>query len=57
MTIQSGPKPVRSWKAQPTAHTPFAGVASYRLLAAGMPNGMLYGPRSPKYKTDGNTQP
>lgn len=36
---------------------PIAGVASYRLLAAGMPNGMLYGPRSPKYKTDGNTQP
>lgn len=36
---------------------PVAGVASYRLLAAGMPNGMLYGPRSPKYKTDGNTQP
>lgn len=36
---------------------PIAGVASYRLLAAGMPNGMLYGPRSPKYKTDGNAQP
>ncbi|MCK6395173.1 DUF799 domain-containing protein [Zoogloea sp.] len=36
---------------------PIAGVASYRLLAAGMPNGILYGPRSPKYKTDGNTQP
>lgn len=36
---------------------PIAGVASYRLLTAGMPNGVLYGPRSPKYKTDGNAQP
>lgn len=30
-----------------------AGVASSRLLSAGHPNGMLYGPRSPKYGTDG----
>jgi hypothetical protein len=36
---------------------PIAGVASYRLLAAGMPNGILYGPRSPKYRTDGNARP
>lgn len=33
---------------------PIAGITSNRLLAAGQPNGMLYGPRSPKYKTDGN---
>ncbi|MBX3680013.1 MAG: DUF799 domain-containing protein [Rhodocyclaceae bacterium] len=26
-----------------------AGVATTRLLSAGMPNGILYGPRSPKY--------
>jgi hypothetical protein len=29
-----------------------AGVTSYRLLNAGPPNGLLYGPRSPKYGTD-----
>ena len=29
-----------------------AGVASGRLLSAGMPNGILYGPRSPKYGKD-----
>lgn len=29
-----------------------AGVASTRLLSAGMPNGILYGPRSPKYGKD-----
>lgn len=28
---------------------PMAGIASQRLLAAGRPNGMLYGPRSPNY--------
>lgn len=28
---------------------PMAGVASQRLLAAGRPNGMLFGPRSPLY--------
>ncbi len=27
-------------------------VASTRLLTAGKPNGLLYGPRSPKYQTD-----
>lgn len=32
---------------------PVAGVTSYRLLAAGKQNGMLYGPRSAKYGTDG----
>lgn len=36
---------------------PVAGTTSYRLLSAGMPNGILYGPRSPKYKTDGNALP
>jgi hypothetical protein len=30
-----------------------AGVTSYRLLAAGRPNGILYGPRSPLYLKDG----
>ncbi|CAG9181633.1 DUF799 domain-containing protein [Cupriavidus respiraculi] len=29
-----------------------AGVASNRLLSAGQPGGILYGPRSPKYSTD-----
>lgn len=29
-----------------------AGVASTRLLSAGTPNGILYGPRSPKYGQD-----
>jgi hypothetical protein len=29
-----------------------AGMASQRLLTGGMPNGLLYGPRSPKYGTD-----
>lgn len=29
-----------------------AGVASSRLLSAGMPNGILHGPRSPKYGID-----
>lgn len=28
---------------------PMAGIASQRLLAAGRPNGLLYGPRSPNY--------
>lgn len=31
---------------------PVAGFASNRLLSGGMPNGVLYGPRSPKYQTD-----
>ncbi len=31
-----------------------AGVTSYRLLAAGRPNGILYGPRSPMYMKDGS---
>ncbi|WP_323121801.1 DUF799 domain-containing protein [Burkholderia alba] len=29
-----------------------AGLASQRLLSSGPPNGLLYGPRSPKYGTD-----
>jgi len=29
-----------------------AGITSYRLLHAGPPTGLLYGPRSPKYGTD-----
>lgn len=36
---------------------PIAGVTAQRLLAAGRPNGLLYGPRSPKYQTDGNARP
>ncbi|SDO77357.1 hypothetical protein SAMN04488595_102142 [Ralstonia sp. 25mfcol4.1] len=34
------------------ASYPVAGTASARLLSAGMPNGILYGPRSPKYQSD-----
>ena len=36
---------------------PIAGITSNRLLAAGRPNGILYGPRSPNYQKDGHTQP
>jgi len=32
--------------------TPVAAAAANRLLAAGQPNGMLYGPRSPLYQKD-----
>lgn len=32
---------------------PIAGITSTRLLAAGRPNGILYGPRSPNYQKDG----
>lgn len=31
---------------------PIAGIASQRLLSAGQPAGLLYGPRSPKYGSD-----
>ncbi|MBM3114878.1 DUF799 domain-containing protein [Jeongeupia naejangsanensis] len=31
---------------------PIAGLASVRMLSAGGPNGLLYGPHSPKYGTD-----
>ena len=34
-----------------------AGIASHRLLAAGRPNGILYGPRSPLYLKDGAPAP
>jgi hypothetical protein len=34
-----------------------AGMTSNRLLAAGRPNGILYGPRSPKYLKDGSPTP
>jgi hypothetical protein len=34
-----------------------AGIASSRLLSADMPNGILFGPHSPKYKSDGNARP
>jgi hypothetical protein len=30
-----------------------AAIANYRLLNAGRPNGLLYGPRAPRYGTDG----
>lgn len=36
---------------QDESHT-VAGLTSQRLLSAGGPNGLLYGPRSPKYGTD-----
>lgn len=31
---------------------PIAGITSHRLLSAAMPNGILYGPRSPKYELE-----
>ncbi len=34
-----------------------AGITSSRLLSAGQPNGILYGPRSPKYLKDGSPTP
>lgn len=34
------------------ASYPVAGTASARLLSAGTPGGILYGPRSPKYQAD-----
>lgn len=34
---------------------PVAGITSTRLLAAGRPSGILYGPRSPNYQKDGST--
>lgn len=34
-----------------------AGITSQRLLSAGQPNGILYGPRSPKYQKDGSPSP
>lgn len=34
-----------------------AGITSNRLLAAGRPNGILYGPRSPMYLKDGSPAP
>lgn len=34
-----------------------AGITSNRLLAAGRPNGILYGPRSPLYLKDGTPTP
>jgi hypothetical protein len=36
---------------------PIAGVTTQRLLAAGRPSGILYGPRSPKYMKDGSPTP
>lgn len=36
---------------------PIAGITSQRLLAAGRPNGILYGPRSPFYLKDGDPTP
>lgn len=39
------------------ASHPIAGITSDRLLSAGRQNGILYGPRSAKYKTDGSPLP
>lgn len=36
---------------------PIAGITANRLLSAGRPNGILYGPRSPKYQKDGSPAP
>ncbi len=36
---------------------PIAGITADRLLSAGRPNGILYGPRSPKYHKDGSPAP
>ena len=36
---------------------PIAGITADRLLSAGRPNGILYGPRSPKYLKDGSPAP
>lgn len=36
---------------------PIAGITSTRLLAAGRPSGILYGPRSPNYQKDSSTSP
>ena len=32
-------------------------ITASRLLSAGRPNGILYGPRSPKYQKDGSPAP
>ena len=34
-----------------------AGIASQRLLAAGQPNGIIYGPRSPSSQKNGSPSP
>ena len=36
---------------------PIAGITADRLLSAGRPNGILYGPHSPKYQKDGSPAP
>ena len=36
---------------------PIAGITASRLLSAGRPNGILYGPRSPKYQKEGSPAP
>lgn len=36
---------------------PIAGITADRLLSAGRPNGILYGPRSPKYQKEGSPAP
>ena len=36
---------------------PIAGITADRLLSAGRPNGILYGPRSPKFQKDGSPAP
>ncbi|WP_069862376.1 DUF799 domain-containing protein [Pseudomonas citronellolis] len=51
MLITAAVKQIIS-SAQDDAGYPIAGVASQRLLSAGRPGALLYGPRSPKYGTD-----
>jgi len=36
---------------------PIAGITSSRLLSAGIPNGILYGPRSPRFKAELKAKP
>lgn len=51
MLITAAVKQIIS-SAQEDAGYPIAGVTSQRLLSAGKPGALLYGPRSPKYGTD-----
>ncbi|PWU25852.1 hypothetical protein DK254_24770 [Pseudomonas sp. RW407] len=51
MLITAAVKQIIS-SAQEDAGYPIAGVTSQRLLSAGQPGALLYGPRSPKYGTD-----
>lgn len=51
MLITAAVKQIIS-SSQEDASYPIAGITSARLLSAGIPGGLLYGPRSPRYGTD-----